>query len=181
VLNNVCSIDATIVETQRLILRPWLVDDADALLSILQEKDILRYFPPTEPRTIHQVRKYISFHHKHWQQHGYGHWAVIERESGRLIGWNGLEYLPETDETEVAYLLSREFWGRGYASEAGLAAVRFGLDQAGLRQIIGLVHPENIASRRVLEKCGLRFVDCKTYFGMLLCRYRIESEPSSTP
>ena len=165
-----------IVETQHLILRPWIVEDAQALLAILQEKDILRYFPPTEPRSIEKVRRYILFHQKHWRERGYGHWAVVERQSGRLIGWNGLEYLPDTDETEVAYLLGRDFWGRGYASEAAQAAVRFGFEQAGLLQIIGLVHPDNIASQRVLEKCGLLFVDRKIYFGMQMFRYRIERE-----
>jgi ribosomal-protein-alanine N-acetyltransferase len=165
-----------VIQTPRLTLRPWTLADAPALFTILQEKDILLYFPPTEPRTLEQVQRYILFHQRHWQQRGYGHWAVVERQSGRLIGWNGLEYLPETSETEVAYLLSREFWGRGYASEAALAAVRFGLDQVGLRQIIGLVHSDNIASQRVLEKCGLHFVDRKTYFGILLCRYRIEPD-----
>lgn len=170
-----------VIPTAHLILRPWKIEDADALFAILQEKDILHYFPPTEPRSIEKVHRYILFHQAHWQERGCGHWAVIERGSGRLIGWNGLEYLPDTDETEVAYLLSREFWGRGYASEAALAAVQFGLDQVGLQQIIGLVHPDNIASQRVLEKCGLAFIDRKIYFGMLLCRYRLDRPRNPTP
>jgi len=74
----------------------------------------------------------------------------------------------------VAYLLSHQVWGRGFATEAALAAVRYGLETAGLQAIIGLVHPDNIGSIRVLEKCGLTFFDRRVYWGLEMCRYRIE-------
>jgi ribosomal-protein-alanine N-acetyltransferase len=117
--------------------------------------------------------RYIVHQNNHWLEHGYGHWAVTLKESGEVIGWDGLEYLPETDENEVAYLLSHQVWGRGYATEAAAAAVKFGLEKAHLKSIIGLVHPGNAGSIRVLEKCGLSFVDRKVYWGLELCRYRI--------
>jgi [ribosomal protein S5]-alanine N-acetyltransferase len=91
----------------------------------------------------------------------------------RLVGWNGLEYLPDTGETEVGYLLSRSARGKGYATQAARAAVSFGFRTVGLESIIGLVHPDNIPSIRVLEKSGLRFIDNKVYFGMEMRRYRI--------
>lgn len=93
---------------------------------------------------------------------------------GQLIGWTGLEYLPETGETEVAYLLSPQFWGRGIATEAARAALKYGLENTGLNSIIGLAHPDNLASRRVLEKCGLVYHDRKVYWGIELCRYSLE-------
>ncbi len=92
-----------------------------------------------------------------------------------MVGWDGLEFLPETGENEVAYLLSGWVWGRGFATEAAQAAVRFGFDNADLNAIIGLVHPQNFGSIRVLEKCGLTFIDRKVYWGMEMLRYRKES------
>lgn len=75
----------------------------------------------------------------------------------------------------MAYLLSHQVWGRGFATEAARAAVIYGLETAGLRAIIRLVHPGNIGSIRVLEKCGLTFIDRKVYWDLEMCRYRIES------
>jgi ribosomal-protein-alanine N-acetyltransferase len=77
----------------------------------------------------------------------------------------------------VAYLLSKRVWSHGYATEAARAAIQFGFETAGLQQIIGLVHPDNVASIRVLEKCGLGFVNRITLWGMGLSRYRIERSP----
>ncbi|CAG1006849.1 partial Acetyltransferase, partial [Anaerolineae bacterium] len=107
----------------------------------------------------------------HWKKYNYGHWAVVIRETGQIIGWNGLEYLPDTNETEVGYLLSGAFWGKGYATESAGAAVKFGLNKIGLKEIIGLTHPQNLASQRVLEKSGLSFTRSASYFGMEMFRY----------
>ncbi len=161
------------IRTNRLLLRPWTLGDTDALHSILQEPDILRYFPNPAPPARWKVEAYINRHLAHWAGRGFGHWAVVLPEDGRILGWNGLEYLPELEEVEVAYLLSRQAWGRGYATEAAAAALRFGFEQARLTAIIGLVHPGNAASIGVLEKCGLRRADRIQLWGMEMLRYRI--------
>jgi ribosomal-protein-alanine N-acetyltransferase len=166
------------IETPHLLLRPWTQEDAEPLFRILQEPDILKYFPPTT-MTLEKTLHYIDHQTKHWQERGYGHWAVILKEDKQVVGWDGLEFLPETDENEVAYLLTHRVWGRGFATEAAHAAVSYGLGTAGLPAIIGLVHPENIGSIRVLEKCGLFYVDRKIYWGLEMCRYRIGSKDLS--
>jgi ribosomal-protein-alanine N-acetyltransferase len=91
-----------------------------------------------------------------------------------LIGWSGLTFLPETEEVEVAYLLGQAFWGKGLATEAARACVQYGFENVGLESIVGIVHPENIASQRVMEKLGMSFVDQSTYFGMECYRYSID-------
>jgi RimJ/RimL family protein N-acetyltransferase len=159
------------LQTPHLLLRPWAADDAPALFAILQEPNILQYFPPSPPPTLEKTGRYIAHQLAHWQERGYGHWAVVTQDDGRVVGWNGLEYLPETDETEVAYLLSRRVWGQGFATEAARAAVEFGLRTCALPAIIGLVHPENAGSIRVLEKCGLVFNNRAVYWGLELLRY----------
>ena len=100
--------------------------------------------------------------------------AIVARDDGQVVGWCGLEYLPELGETEVGYLLSRRTWGRGYATDAARAAVDYGFEKAALPGIIGLVHPDNIGSIRVLEKCGMTFVDRLTLWQMDMSRYRVE-------
>jgi ribosomal-protein-alanine N-acetyltransferase len=161
------------ISTPRLLLRPWTLEDGEAWFNILQEPDILRYFPNPNPPARFKADAYIKHHLTHWMHNGYGHWAIVTPEDGRVIGWNGLEYLTELGEVEVAYLLTKRVWGRGYASEAARAAIRFGFETAGLSAIIGLVHPDNIASIRVLQKCGLTLADQIMLWGMGMSRYRI--------
>ncbi len=158
--------------TPHLILRSWTMKDANVLFRILQEPGILEYFPPTA-FTLEKTRRYIQHQLDHWQERGCGHWAVTLKVDSRLVGWGGLEYLPETDETEVAYLLSHQVWGCGYATEAARAAVGYGFETAGLQAIIGLVHPGNTGSIRVLEKCGLAFAAPITLWNLDMHRYRI--------
>lgn len=162
------------IETPHLILRAWEPEDAQAWFDILQEEDILKYFPDPVPPARAGADQYIAHQRAHWQQFRYGHWAVVTRDDGRVVGWNGLEYLPELDETEVAYLLSERVWGRGYATEAARAALQFGFEVQTLPAIIGLVHPDNAGSIRVLEKCGMTYVDRLTLWGMQLSRYRVQ-------
>lgn len=164
--------DIPCIETPHLLLRAWEPGDAQAWFDILQEEDILKYFPNPRPPARERAEAYIEHHLAQWEQFGYGHWAVATRADGRVVGWSGLEYLPELGETEVAYLLSRGVWGRGYATEAARATVRFGLERRGLEAIIGLVHPENAGSVQVLKKCGMTLVDRLTLWGMEMERYR---------
>ncbi len=163
-----------VLQTPHLVLRPWTTGDAGTLFDILQEKNILQYFPAPGPPGHEIVGAYIQRQMVHWEGYGYGHWAVTLSGQGQILGWDGLEFLPELGECEVAYLLSRKVWGCGYATEAARAALRFGFETCGLENIIGLVHPENAASIRVLEKCGLSPVDRIHLWGMELRRYRIE-------
>jgi len=217
------------ITTPRLILRAFFEEDVDPFHHILGERDVLRYFPNTNPPSRDQVQKMVSKQLKHWEEHGYGWWAVeprteknlapfgrkvlhgVSRPSGapkscahsdrgaitlegglpptnkprhhgvykkfrdvKFIGWCGLQYLPETEEVEVAYLLGKAYWGKGLATEAAQASLRYGFEDLGLESIVGIVHLENKASQRVLEKLGLTCVEQANYFGMDCYRYSIE-------
>jgi ribosomal-protein-alanine N-acetyltransferase len=161
------------LQTSHLLLRPWAADDTPALFQILQEADIFKYFPPSPPATLKRTESYIAHQLAHWQERGFGHWAVVTQDDNQVVGWNGLEYLPELDEVEVAYLLSQHVRGRGYASEAAHAALEFGFETCALSTIIGLVHPENVPSVHILEKSGLVYSDKLTLWGLDMSRYRI--------
>lgn len=162
--------------TSRLTLRPFTERDVEPLHRILNEDGILRYFPRPEPPDPARVERLVAGQLRHWEEHGLGWWAVELRATGELLGWNGLQYLPETDEVEVAYLLSRSHWGRGLATEGARAALHFGFETLRSGSIVGIVHPDNIASQRVLEKSGLIFVNEADYFGMHIFRYVITGD-----
>ena len=157
--------------TSRLNLRPFTAVDVAPLHRILGQDQILRYFPQPDPPDLARVERLVAGQLQHWAERGLGWWAVELRATGELLGWNGLQYLPETDEVEVGYLLSRPHWDQGLATEAALAALRFGFETLALNRIVGIVHPENVASQRVLEKAGLARVGEADYFGMHIYRY----------
>ncbi|MGD8813557.1 MAG: GNAT family N-acetyltransferase [Anaerolineales bacterium] len=167
------------ITTSRLVLRPFSEDDDKRLHGILAEKDILRYFPNPGTPTLDQVRKLIANQLKHWEEHGFGWWAVEPIGEGMLIGWNGLQYLPDTDEIEVGYLLSKSHWNQGLATEGAQAGLEFAFGNLGLKQVVAIVHPENMASQRVIEKLGMNFTHQAEYFGMTVYRYEIDGKDAS--
>jgi ribosomal-protein-alanine N-acetyltransferase len=97
----------------------------------------------------------------------------VSRTGQTRIGWAGLEFLPEMNEAEVAYLLGKDYWGKGLATEAALAAVQYGFETAGLARIVGIVHVENVASQRVMDKLGMSLLDQANLWGMECYRYSI--------
>jgi ribosomal-protein-alanine N-acetyltransferase len=165
------------IVTPRLILRPFTSQDAGSLHRVLGGRDVLRYFPNPEPPTMERAERMIAHQLEHWRDYGYGWWAVELSATGEYTGWCGLQFLPETEETEVGYLLGRPFWGRGLATEAAQASVRHGFEVLGLETIVAIVHPENIASQRVIEKLGMSFTGQAHYFGMPCYHYTLERTP----
>ena len=166
--------------TENLYLRPFALQDVNAWHAILSGKDVLRYFPGSPMPSRDQAERMIERMLGHWQEHGYGLWAVELHASGRLIGRAGLQFIPETDEVEVDFILDRAFWGRGFATEAGQASLAFGYDLLKVETIVGIVHPQNLASQRVLQKIGLSFVEETTYFGMAVQRYAGRRSPEAS-
>jgi RimJ/RimL family protein N-acetyltransferase len=164
------------IGTSRIKLRAFRATESDDLHKILLNPNVLRYFPPANPPSLAKVQKLVESQQKHWQEYGFGWWTLALQGTDQLIGWCGLNFLPETDEVELKYLLAEEFWGRGIATEASRVSLDYALSSTDLNQIIGLVHPDNIASQRVLEKVGMSFLDRKEYFGMECFRYSVDRE-----
>jgi ribosomal-protein-alanine N-acetyltransferase len=162
------------IVTDRLVLRPFNVEDIEPMHRILGGEGVLCYFPKSDPPSREWVREMILGQEKHWEQRGYGLWAVEDPSTGELMGRSGLQYLPRTAEVEVDFILGRAHWGQGFATEAGRASLRYGFEEIGLERVVGIVHPENAASRRVLEKLGMMLTGPAEYFGMACYRYAIE-------
>jgi ribosomal-protein-alanine N-acetyltransferase len=160
--------------THRLILRAFTKEDIDPMTGILGEEGVLRYFPKTDPLPRDRVQKMIDNLLTHWEERGYGLWAVESRANGALMGRCGLQYLADTDEVEVDFILGKPFWGQGFATEAGRASVRHGFEALGLARVVGIAHEENRASQRVLEKLGMELVEQREFFGIPCYRYAVE-------
>jgi RimJ/RimL family protein N-acetyltransferase len=148
-----------ILETERLILRRLLPEDLDNLYALYRDEEIRRYFPDgtrTYEETKEELEWFLNGHPRHPEL---GLWATIYKPNGQFIGRCGL--LPWTiegrAEVEVAYLLAKDYWGQGLASEAARAIVSYAFEQLGLTRIICMMDPQNPASSRVAEKTGLHF------------------------
>ena len=163
-----------VVTTPRLHLRAFTFDDVAGLHAIMGGDEVLRYFPVPVPPTLEKTETFIRRQLEHWEKHKYGWWAVTLREDARLVGWAGLQYLPETNETEVAYLLDRAVWGRGLAVEAAAAGLYFGFEVLGKDTIIAVVHVDNARSVRVLDKLAMTRDRTDSYFGIDVYHYTID-------
>jgi ribosomal-protein-alanine N-acetyltransferase len=161
------------ITTSRLLLRPFCEEDAAPLHAILGEKDFLRFFPNPTPPPLERVEKYIEVQKQHWLDHGYGRWAVDTRDTGSMIGWNGLQYLPDTDEVEIGYILAKHQWNQGLTTEAAQEGLQFAFEIPDLEEVVAIIHPENLSSQRVAEKLGMQFTKQAEYFGMQAYRYAI--------
>jgi ribosomal-protein-alanine N-acetyltransferase len=148
-----------ILETNRLILRQFELGDLDSLYVIYRDPVVRRYFPEgtlTLEETREELEWFLNGHPEHPEL---GLWATILKQNGSFIGRCGL--LPWTIdgryEVEVAYLLAREQWGRGLATEAAHAILDYGFQRLALPRLICLIDRENRASIRVAEKIGMSF------------------------
>lgn len=163
--------DVPVYQTGRLILRSLREHDVDALHRIMYLPEVMRYFPiPTLP-SKERIERLIASQIEHWNKYGYGWWAIDSKSDRKLIGWSGLQYLPETGEVEIAYLIAKPYWGQGLATEAARVGLTFGFENTGQDQIVAIVHTENFASQRVAQKLGMNFVNQSPYFGMECFRY----------
>ena len=150
--------EPSIVETERLELRPLTMDDLDALALIYRDSEVRKYFPEgtlTYEQTREELEWIIDVY---YAQHGFGLWATTHKQTNEFIGRCGL--LPWTidgrSEVEVAYLLARAYWGRGLGTEAARAILAYGFGELHLSRLICLIDPGNEASITVALKIGMR-------------------------
>jgi [ribosomal protein S5]-alanine N-acetyltransferase len=167
-----------VLETDRLLLRDLTIGDLDALASLYSDPDVRRFFPEgalTYEETREELEWIIDVY---YGRYGYGLWATIDKATGGFIGRCGLlpwKIMPPRDgvpalahadehprgtgnlEVELAYMLSKENWRKGFGTEVGRAIVDYGFEHLHLPRIICLFDPENVASRKVAENVGMTY------------------------
>ena len=148
------AVRSIVLETERLLLRPFRQDDLDTLARWNADPRFMRHMgrgPMSRAETVRAMRRYAD----HWREHGFGLLAVEERATGRLIGRTGVAYHRNwPDDPEVGWSFDPDTWGRGLATEAGGACVLWAFDQLRLPRVVSITVEENGASRRVMEKLG---------------------------
>lgn len=128
-------------------------------------------------RTAENVARWMETNVAHWDHHGFGFWAALDRETDTFAGYVGLWHrrIGDADEVELAYGLVPERWGQGLATEMAEAALTAGDLLLGIRDVVALVLPSNAPSRRIIEKCGFRYEREVPHSGLthMLYRYRV--------
>ena len=146
------------LETARLLLRGFTLDDLDAFNVLGTNPEIIRYVGNQPFASLDVARQtLIAAPLKDYATYGYGRLACVWKQSGSVIGFCGPKFLPETAEVDLGYRFMPSFWGMGLATESSLAVIDYARDQLRLHDLVGWVHPENVASARVLTKVGFSF------------------------
>lgn len=147
-----------VLETPRLTLRELVPEDEDALAAMFADPEVMRWIGSGGVRTRRDARSAIRRQLDAYRDRGYGEWAATLRGSAEPIGMCGLIHWPDIDgieEIEVAYLLARHVWGRGYATEAATAIRDRALRELRRDRLISLVYHDNVASMNVARKIGM--------------------------
>ena len=145
------------LETERLCLRPFTLDDEAAMFALVSDPEIDRFVRFEAHRTPAETRAFLELVLEHYQRGDPFAWAMVLREDGRLIGSCGfVSQAPERKSGEIGYWVGKPYWGKGYAAEAARALVRLGFERMGLEQVEAKCFVENRAGQRVIEKLGMK-------------------------
>ena len=147
-----------ILETQRLVLRKFTIEDAHLIWQLNLDPEVTRFtFDPI--RDIDHAREVLKETIlPQYQLYNHGRWAVHLKADREFIGWCGLKYRPEMKEVDLGYRFRKEFWGNGYATEAAIACIQYGFEKLNIQRIVGRAEPGNLGSIKVLEKCGMKYI-----------------------
>lgn len=144
----------TTLETDRLVLRMFREDDFDQYAAICADPQVTRYLSQGQPLARWEAWRQMATILGHWQLKGYGPWAVEEKSTGRLLGRIGFFNPDGWPGFELGWVLVRDSWGKGYATEGARRALDYAFTEMGRDHVISLIHPENQASVRVAQRIG---------------------------
>ncbi len=164
------------LRTERLLLRGWREDDIEPMRAINSDPEVNAWLGVDPSQTEARIAHWLN----HWQQFGFGLWAIEEKATEEMIGRVGLvdqvDWTVSPQDAEVGWTLASSAWGKGYATEAALAALEFAREK-GLRHIISITRPDNVRSQRVMEKLGLTYRGATNWHGYDQVWYGTELEP----
>ena len=145
-------------ESERLLFRLFTMEDVPLILELNSDPEVTMY--TGDPiKTLEEAASVLEKSIlPQYALYNYGRWAVIKKTDHSFIGWCGLKYRPELREIDLGYRFRKDSWGKGYATEAAFACIRYGFEKLGLHRIVARAVPPNIASIRVMQKCGMRYI-----------------------
>jgi RimJ/RimL family protein N-acetyltransferase len=160
-----------VLETRRLILRPIVKEDTTVYWRFFSDPETMRFYPST--RNLKETEQFVQRQLERYQQDGYGPWAIELRSSHQMIGYCGLihQIVDSIDEMEIGYLVCRDYWGKGYATEAAIGSRDYAFDELKAQRLISLIDPMNVASIAVSRKVGMKLEKQTTWQGKKLNVY----------
>jgi RimJ/RimL family protein N-acetyltransferase len=168
------------LETLRLEMRTFGKDDFDELYRLDSDPRVMKYIadgkPSTRDAVVQRLERFLRYPRLYPDL---GVWRASRRDSDAYIGWFALNYAGRSTDVEVGYRLLPGAWGRGFATEGAKAIVDYGFDELGLHRIIGVTHPGNKASQRVLQKAGLKDEGWGRYYDRRLRLFALERDARS--
>lgn len=153
-----------ILETDRLILRELKLSDAEAFFAMDSNPNVHIFLWQKPVEKMEETIQTIEFVHKQYQDNGIGRFAILSKDTSEFIGWAGLKFNTEevnnkTNFYDIGYRLDEKFWGKGYASEATFAWLKYAFETMKIKKIVAAAHTENRASNRILQKIGMQMTE----------------------
>ena len=162
------------LQTPRLTIRPLSAADADDVFAVYGDPAVLRFWNSAPLVDAAEAAEWAAAQGGAHESRGFAQWHVSESAGGGFVGCVGLQ--PLGDEVEVIYALVPGAWGRGYATEAALRALEYGLTEVGLERVVGIAREANVASVRVLQKLGMRSLGRAEYWGSEWAKYELTAD-----
>jgi RimJ/RimL family protein N-acetyltransferase len=159
------------IETDRLRLRMFTPGDLDQLLLVFGDPEVMKYLGIEAGTTLsrEETKLVLQKMTEFWVRNGFGRWAVINKEDNKLIGLCGFRLLE--DALELVYALAKPYWGRGFATEAARASLRFGFEELDYDRIVAITRHANTGSRRVMSKLLMTYEQDVNHYGVDGVRY----------
>ncbi|MEB3398975.1 GNAT family N-acetyltransferase [Flavobacterium psychrophilum] len=154
-----------ILETDRLMLRPFELSDAEALFDMDKNPEVHNYLWQKPVTKIEEVYEYIKMVRQQYLENNIGRFSTIIKETGELIGWTGIKFVNNhiengnTNFYDYGYRLNEKFWNKGYATEASMAWLDYGFNQMKIEKMNAYTHFDNGASNHILQKVGMNFIE----------------------
>ena len=159
------------IETARLHFRQINADDLDVFWMMVSDPEVMKYLGVVAGTTLSREETRITLEKmlEFWAVHGVGRWAIVNKEDGKFIGICGFRLFETTPE--LFYMFSKESWGKGLATEAARASLRYGFEELRVDRIIAVTRHANTASRRVIAKLGMKYEKEMNHFGVFAVWY----------
>jgi len=174
------------MRTEHLVFSPWSEADWLALKPIATDPEVMRYISDGLPWPDDRIQEFVERQMTCLRECGFCMWRLLEPDTDQMIGFCGLQPLANTPDIEIGWWLARSHWGRGLATEAARAVLHDGFERAGLDRIVAVAQPANGASRRVMEKLGMRYERDTQHKGVDVVLYAIHAadllnSPTASP
>ena len=169
----------TSIESERLLFRELRPSDDGAMFALDSDPDVMKYLGMKPLESIEQTREILASMNQQYLDYGIGRWAAILKESNSFIGWAGLKFIRKLNGVEntydLGYRIIKQHWGNGYGYESAARFIDFGFNEMNLPRITAYADVNNKASIRILEKCGMKFVNKFMDEGDLCAWYEIDN------